>query len=111
MASRKAKKWLESIGQPIRKPHTTLELANFSAGTGSGKFPMPYHVIRMDSRTGDSKRTVGWEATLVDAKRTLKALKDADAKDNRGNSGAEIVRNRYFTYYVRDIRNGNIYTR
>lgn len=110
MASKKAKQWLASIGQPIlEKPHTSLELSNFSAGSGKGRYSMPYHVIRMDSRYGDSKTTVAWETSLKSARNVVSALKLADPKDGNGSSGAEYCRNRYFTYYIRDIRNGRIY--
>jgi hypothetical protein len=101
MASRKAKLWLTSIGTPIlEKPHTGLELGNFAAGTGTGRYAMPYHIIRMDRQTGDSKTTVGYGATLADARRDTYAMADAHGMDN------DRAR---WTYYIRDIRNGKIY--
>lgn len=110
MASKKAKRYLASIGQPIaRKIHTRTELDNFSAGTGAGRFPMPFHVIRMDDRTGDSKRTVGWHATLESARADVRAMVLADDGADRARGGAEHMRARRFCYYIRDIRNGNIY--
>ena len=101
MASRRAKEWLRSIGTPvIHKPHTALELSNFAAGSGSGKFAMPYHIIRMARETGDSKMTVGYADTLKNARDKARAMMDAN--------GIESARAR-FTYYIRDIRNGAIY--
>lgn len=125
MASNKAKRILAGMGYVLRNVHTGLELANFAAGTGKRTAlgeTLPYHVLRMDERTGDSKRTVGHAATLADAR---KMVADAIARDwdrsneygnvrdtlqNRG--GSEIVSEAgRFTYYVRDIRNGAIYRR
>ena len=95
--------------------HTLLELANFSAGTGIGRYALPFHAIRMVERSGDSKQTVGWYATLADATR---AIADATLTDNNADynqertgtrAGAETMRRNLATYYVRDIRNGKIY--
>jgi hypothetical protein len=61
---------------------------------------MPYHVIRMARETGDSKATVGYGATLSDARETAKRLQNANGYENE--------RSR-FTYYIRDIRDGRIY--
>ena len=103
MASRKAKLYLQSCGiEILRKPHTALELRNFAAGTGYGRYALPYQTIRMDTKTGDSKTTVGWALTLSAAKRTANRLSDAHGMDND--------RQRW-TYYIRDIRDGTIYRR
>jgi len=101
MASRIAKNWLRSQGiEVLRKPHTALELANFSVGTGRGRFAMPYQVIRMRDTTGDSKTTMGHAVTLDNARRDTRAMQDAH--------GIEAERHHY-TYYIRDIRDGRIY--
>lgn len=95
--------------------HTLLELANFSAGTGIGRYALPYHAIRMVERSGDSKQSVGWYATLAEA---IRATTDAKLADNDADydatrtgtrAGAEAMRRNLATYYVRDIRNGKIY--
>ncbi len=86
----------------LTRPHTALELANFSAGTGHKRYSMPYHVIRMARETGDSKSTVGWAASRADAKKQMDAMRDAN--------GVESERAR-LTYYIRDIRDGTIYGR
>jgi hypothetical protein len=100
MASKKAKRWLASIGQPIAKVHTSLELANFSAGTGNKTLSLPYQIIQMTDATGDSKATVGHAKTLADAR--------ADANRIMDGHGIENERSR-FAYYIRDIRNGRIF--
>lgn len=103
MASRKAKAYLLDCGiDVLRKPHTALELRNFSAGTGYGRYALPYQTIRMDRLSGDSKTTVGWSATLICAKRSANRLSDAHGMDD------DRAR---WTYYIRDIRNGNIFRR
>lgn len=97
MASRIARNWLRTL----EKPHTSLEDANFSVGTGVGPNAMPYHVIRMERHTGDSKTTVGWAATLENAAEQRNRLTDAHGVDGtRAN----------YTYYIHDIRNGRIYS-
>jgi hypothetical protein len=107
MASKKAKAFLRSMG--IDCAHTAREAGNFSVGTGAGRYPMPYQVIRMDSRTGDSKATMGWYPTLDDARDDARAMMLADDKTDDARGGAESMRNRYRTYYVRDIRTDRIY--
>lgn len=104
MASRKAKAFLRACGYSMDDIHTRRERTNFAAGTGTGLCTMPYHVIRMDSRTGDSKRTVGWARDLAGARRLVSNLRSADDKTDAARGGGEIVRNRYFSYYIRDIR-------
>ena len=100
MASRIAKLWLASIGQPIARVHTSLELTNFSAGHGNGRYSMPYQIIRMRASTGDSKATVGHAKTLADARHYANRITDGHGIENERNT---------YTYYIRDIRNGNVY--
>jgi hypothetical protein len=115
MASKIAKAFLASLaGTPIlSKPHTGTELGNFAAGQGNKAYSLPFHIVRMDSRTGDSKTTVGWARTLSDARRDARAMKYGTVEDGTDygttHGGAESHRNPYYTYYVRDIRNGNVY--
>lgn len=85
-------------------PHSGLETANFSIGTGK---QLPYQIIRMDSMTGDSKKTMGWEDTLESARMFANTLPREPKRSARG--GADFQRNRTFTYYICDIRNGTIY--
>lgn len=94
--------------------HTMLELSNFSAGTGIGKYALPFHAIRMMERSGDSKKTVGWYATLAEAINAIRASQNAendamDAIRSGTRAGAETMTRNLKTYYVRDIRNGRIY--
>lgn len=99
MASRIARAYLRSIGLGINRPHTRVELGNFAAGSGTGRYPMPYHIVRFRAETGDSKTTVGWAATLADAKQQLERCKDAHRTDD--------VLPRY-GYYIRNIQTGEI---
>ena len=102
MASKKALAWLESQG--VFLSHNGIERGNFAAGRGRGRFAMRYQIIETDSRYGSSKRTVGWAATLEDARRQRDALEDAtrDA-DEFGRGGAEWVRGRSKSHYIRDV--------
>ena len=101
MASRIARNFLRSQGIDIlRKPHTALELSNYSVGTGQGRYAMPYQVIRMRDTTGDSKETVGHSVSIQDARKQANAMQDAHGIENERHS---------YTYYIRDIRDGTIY--
>ena len=102
MASKKAKAWLAAQG--IKLSHDA-EAANFSVGTGLGANAMPYQVIRSDSRYGTSVSTVGWAATLTDARRQRDNFNDAtrDASEH-GRGGGEWIRGRTVSHYIRDIR-------
>lgn len=102
MASKKARAWLASQG--IKLSHDA-EAANFSVGSGHGPNAMPYQVIRMDSRYGSSCQTVGWAATLADARRQRDNMNDAtrDASES-GRGGGEYIRGRTVNHYIRDIR-------
>ena len=100
MASKIAKAYLRSIGVILEKPHTALELANFSVGSGHGPNAMPYQVIRMRDITGDSKETMGHARNLSDARMEANRMLDAHGIENERTA---------YTYYIRDIRNGRIY--
>ena len=92
----------------IARVHSALELANFSAGTGTKRFSLPYHVVRMNwDRSGDSKRTVGWNATLADALAEARTLSQMGGCAKQG--GADTLRCDRITYYVRDVRDGKVY--
>jgi hypothetical protein len=103
MASKKARLWLAEQG--IALSHNGTEQSNFAAGTGFGPFALPYHIVRMDTRYGDSKQTVDWAETLEDARKKRDACNDAvrDA-DEHGRGGAEWCRGRRINHYIRDIR-------
>lgn len=103
MASRKAQLFLESNG--IYLEHTDVEQSNFATGTGHGPNAMPFHVVETDTRYGSSKRTIGWAATIDDARsiRDGAARGRADA-DEFGRGGAEWIPGRRFEHYIRDIR-------
>jgi len=93
-----------------RNVHTGIELGNFAAGRGDKRFSLPFHVIRLDDRTGDSKTTVDWADTLDSARESINRMVDVDDTDN-ARGGAEHMRYRRSCYYIRDIRNGRIYRR
>lgn len=88
----------------LGNPHNGLESANFSIGTGK---LLPYQIVRMDSMTGDSKKTMGWEPTLDTAQEFARNLPKEPIRSARG--GADYQRNRTYTYYIHDVRNGTIY--
>lgn len=103
MASRKAQLFLESNG--IHLSHTDVETSNFAHGRGFGPNAMPYHVVETDTRYGSSKRTVGWAATIEQAR----SIRDGCARgrvdaDEFGRGGAEWIPGRRFEHYIRDIR-------
>ena len=101
MASKIARAFLRSQGIDILdKPHTKLEIANFCAGTGTKRYSLPFHILRMSRETGDSKATMGHAKTLDEAREYARPMLEAH--------GLEMERPRY-TYYIRDIRNGKIY--
>ncbi len=101
MASAKAKAYLAAIGMPVlSRVHTKVELGNFRAGRGTGRYILPYHTVRMNRESGDSKRTIGCHATLTQARRETVRLRQAHKIDN------ESTR---YGYYIRNILNGNIY--
>ena len=108
--SKIAENFLANSGDTaLRYVHTLLELANFSAGNGTGAYSLPYHAIGMQERTGDSKRSIGWYGTLQDA---IDAIRNRQTMDNGADTargGADTLRRDMATYYVRDIRNGKIY--
>jgi len=107
MASKKAKRWLASIGVALDQPHNATERSNFATGRGSN---LPYHIVRMDSRYGDSKKTVGWADTLTDAREQVANLRaDTSGYVDAASGGAEHMRNRYFTFYIRDVRTDRVY--
>ena len=92
MASKKAKRWLASIGQPIDdRAHTSIELGNFAAGRGLGIGTLDWHIVRFNAETGDSKTTVGY-ATDDDVSDMLTSLRGS----NTGRYG----------YYARNVRTG-----
>ena len=107
MASKKAFEFMRAMG--IARVHTTLELANFSAGKGNKPFSLPYHTIRMNwDRSGDSKSTVGWHKTLADA--LADARNQSRMVDTMNTQcGADTLRQDRSTYYIRDIRDGKVY--
>jgi hypothetical protein len=107
MASKKAFEFMRAMG--ITRVHTALELANFSAGKGNKPFSLPYHIIALDwDRSGDSKRTVGWEKTLDLALRSAREMSTQNETMNT-QCGADTLRQDRTAYYVRDIRDGKVY--
>ena len=100
MASKKAIRWLRSQGIILERPHTGVEIGNFSAGNGRGRYAMPLHIICIRAQYGTSKETVGYARDLADARKQLSAILSGHGM---GNERAE------YTYYIRDIRNGAIY--
>ena len=100
MASKIARAYLRSIGVVLQRPHTGVELGNFSAGTGNAPSAMPYHIVMFRKTTGDSKTTVGWARLLHTARDIMADCKIAKNQDATSSD---------YGYYIRDIRNGNIY--
>ena len=99
MSSKLAKRILAMYGL-----HTGIEKSNFSAGTGNKKFSLPYQVIEVTDRTGDSKRTVGHAVTLADAREIISAQQSKLSA--RG--GADYLTYDRVAYYIRDIRTDKI---
>lgn len=94
MASKKAKRWLASIGQPIDdSAHTGVERGNFAAGRGLGIGTLDWHIVRFNAESGDSKTTVDWadSGTVADKLASLRGT-------NNGRYG----------YYARNVRTGAI---
>jgi len=73
---------------------------NFAAGDGSGRFALPFHIVRMRRIYGDSKETVGYADGLEDARKQALAMTDG----HRASDDATE-----WTYFVRDVRTGHIY--
>lgn len=84
----------------MRRVHTCLETRNFAAGTGSKRYSMPYHIIRMRRLSGDSKETVGYSVSLGDARKQAVSIIDGHRATQDETE---------WTYYIQDIRNENVY--
>ena len=109
MASKKALAFLTAQGIAIE--HTGTERGNFATGSGYGPNAMPYHIVRMDSRYGSSKQTVGWAVDMADARRQRDTLNDIEyAHDTNGRGGGEFMRSRQVNHYIMDIRSNEIVT-
>jgi len=94
VASKKARQWLASIGQPLTdRAHTGIEIGNFAAGRGLGIGTLNWHIVRFNAESGDSKTTVDW-ATDETVGEKLSALRGT----NNGRYG----------YYARNVRTGAI---
>lgn len=100
MASLKAKRWLAAQGIILRRVHVSLELRNFATGTGSKRYSMPFHIIRMRRLYGDSKETVGYSVSLRDARKQAVSIVDSHRASRDETE---------WTYYIRDIRTESIW--
>jgi len=98
--SKIAREFLRRQGIVLRQVHTSLELRNFAAGTGSKRYSMPFHIIRMRRLNGDSKETVGYGVSIEDARSQAVSILDGHRASQDETE---------WTYYIRDIRNGEIY--
>jgi hypothetical protein len=113
--SKIAREFLAQNGIILERVHTSLELSNFAAGTGSKRYSLPFHVIRMRRLTGDSKQTIDWCLNLEQARESVSRCMDAHraSRDETENmkkwSSKPCQDETEWTYYIRDIRNGKIY--
>lgn len=92
-----AKAYLRALRIELRQAHTSTETGNFSIGRGSR---LPYHILRMRRMTGDSKETVTWCLTLTQAREQVVSFLDGHRASQDETE---------WTYYIHDIRSGNIY--
>jgi len=94
MASKKAKRWLASIGQPLDdSAHNEVERGNWAAGRGLGIGTLDWHILRTTNTTGDSTETVAY-ATDETVGGTLANLRSAN--------------NGRYSHYARNVRTGAI---
>ena len=98
MASKKARAFLRSLGVTLPARAGATERGNYSAGRGLGRFgaSLPYQLVRFDANTGDSTATVGYAATVAEARAKIAEFRSADNRSARyGWAIRDIRTNRY----------------